>query len=193
MMKLAWQMKNNPEKLWVQIMRTKYACGVQPIPSVGQRSKVSSVWRAIAHAWQYMDSRITWVIRNGHDTHFWRDPWIHGCGRLEEHFIDSVSAHELNYPVSFYVTEMGWRWNVLHNLLPPNVCAKIAATDENFSIKSAYVSLSEEYDPVQGRDVNPIFQKVWQWVGPQRIRTFLWKLSHGRLLTNAERVNRGMT
>lgn len=38
----------------------------------------------------------------------------------------------------------------------------------------------------------PLFKRIWKWRGPNRIRAFLWKLVHGRLFTNEERVNRGM-
>lgn len=37
------------------------------------------------------------------------------------------------------------------------------------------------------------FKHVWSWLGPQRNRTFLWQVAHGRLLTNADRVARGIS
>lgn len=45
--------------------------------------------------------------------------------------------------------------------------------------------------PVSNDD--PLFKKVWDWKGPIRLRAFLWKLIHGKLLTNVERNRRGMT
>lgn len=47
MMKLAWQLMNNPEKLWVQIMKAKYNCGPLGMPSVNVRNNASIVWKAI--------------------------------------------------------------------------------------------------------------------------------------------------
>jgi hypothetical protein len=38
-----------------------------------------------------------------------------------------------------------------------------------------------------------IFEKNWKWNGPQRIKTILLKLAHGRLMTNVEWFRRNMT
>lgn len=38
----------------------------------------------------------------------------------------------------------------------------------------------------------PNFNLVRKWIGPSRIYTFLWKLSHEKFLTNAERKHRCM-
>lgn len=35
--------------------------------------------------------------------------------------------------------------------------------------------------------------KFWGWLGPQRNRTFLWQVAHGRLMTNSERASRGIS
>ncbi|CAN1262374.1 Putative ribonuclease H protein At1g65750 [Linum perenne] len=35
-----------------------------------------------------------------------------------------------------------------------------------------------------------IWNKVWRWEGPQRIRQFLWTVAHNKLLTNEERARR---
>lgn len=40
---------------------------------------------------------------------------------------------------------------------------------------------------------NPIFKKVWKWSGPARMRAIIWKIAHGKLLTNEERMKRGMS
>lgn len=47
MMKLGWQVVANPEKLWVQAMRSKYRCGSQTMPDMVIRSRSSHAWRAI--------------------------------------------------------------------------------------------------------------------------------------------------
>lgn len=74
-----------------------------------------------------MDSNISWIIKDRHGTSFWRDHWIPGWGLLEDQFRASIPSHELNFPVSFYASEDGWRWDSLCNLLPADVCAKIAS------------------------------------------------------------------
>lgn len=51
MTKLAWQLMNNPEKLWVQIMKTKYNCGPQGMPTVAIKPNASNAWRPIVNSW----------------------------------------------------------------------------------------------------------------------------------------------
>lgn len=47
MAKLAWQISNNQDKLWVQIMRYKYSCGSFGTPSIFAKPYSYNVWKAI--------------------------------------------------------------------------------------------------------------------------------------------------
>lgn len=59
-----------------------------------------------------------------------------------------------------------------------------------FSIKSAYAVLTS---PSQENIIsNPLFKKVSRWKSPARIRSHLWNLVHGCLLTSEERFRRGI-
>lgn len=59
-MKLAWQLANDKEKLWVQIMRAKYQCGSQLLPKISHKSISTNVWKPL------FESGIKWQeIRNG--------------------------------------------------------------------------------------------------------------------------------
>lgn len=65
------------------------------------------------------------------------------------------------------------------------------SNDGAFSAKSAYEFLSKNHTTTM--HTNPLFDLVWTWHDPQRIRAHLWKLCHARLLTNYERRRRNMT
>ncbi|XP_057744587.1 uncharacterized protein LOC130962384 [Arachis stenosperma] len=99
-----------------------------------------------------------------------------------------------------------WDTGKLQELLPEDVVKKIVAIsppspwkgtdhlawgltpDGLFNTKSAYQSLSEgQHTP------NIVFRQVWNWQGPERIRTFLWLVAHNALLTNSERRRRHLT
>lgn len=147
MMKLGWQLIANPDKLWVQIMRAKYGCGLHTVPEVRVRSNSSITWRAIAHVWEDVKGGITWGIRNGQNTRFWKDAWVPNMGCLIDHVNSQGPDFELDFPVAHYVKNGDWDWQRLG---------------------------------------------YWHVQGPNRYQTFLWKLSHGKLLTNAERVHRAM-
>ncbi|AES71526.2 hypothetical protein MTR_3g077920 [Medicago truncatula] len=62
----------------------------------------------------------------------------------------------------------------------------------NFLIMVSLLSIAyhamipEEPNLIEG----PNFNLVRKWIGPSRIYTFLWKLSHEKFLTNAERKHR---
>lgn len=43
MLKLAWQLITEKDKLWVQVVRAKYNCGNQMLPKIIQRSNSSNV------------------------------------------------------------------------------------------------------------------------------------------------------
>lgn len=110
--------------------------------------------------------------------------------------------------MSFYAEKGTWRWDRFRDLLPVTICAKIAAlkpptmgmdhypywpleSNGIFSLRSAYLLLATN-NQVDNYNKS-LFKMIWKWSGPNRIRTFLWKLAHGRLLTNEERTKRGMS
>lgn len=62
--------------------------------------------------------------------------------------------------------------------------------DGFFSIKSAYQFL---YQDVMGEPPSFPFDLVWKWKGLTRYQAFLWKVAHGKLLTNEERARRGIS
>jgi hypothetical protein len=208
MMKLSWQILTQPSKLWVKILKAKYKCGMNIIPNFKHASNSSPLWRAIVNAWDDVKGNITWVIRDGVDTHFWRHPWIPNVGVLEDHILASIPREELNFPVNHYASNGLWKWDKIRSIVPNDICDKIAvikppsqgapdfpcwklSVDGNFSLKTAYESIENQHQ--EDLYTNPIFEKVWHWQGPNRIKAFLWKLSHGRLLTNEERRHRNMT
>ncbi|GAU36816.1 hypothetical protein TSUD_219190 [Trifolium subterraneum] len=179
MMKLSWQILTQPSKLWVKILKAKYNCG-----------------------------NITWVIRDGVDSQFWRHPWIPNVGALEDHIAASIPREELNFPVNHYASDGLWKWDKIRSIVPNDICDKIAvikppsqgapdfpcwklSVDGYFSLKTAYEFMENQHQ--EDLYINPIFEKVWHWKGPNRIKAFLWKLSQGRLLTNEERRHRNMT
>lgn len=51
MMKLAWQLTVNEEKLWVRVMRNKYNCGMDLLPRMQRRQNCSNTWRGITGVW----------------------------------------------------------------------------------------------------------------------------------------------
>lgn len=205
MMKLGWEHIVNIEALWVKIVRAKYKCRGLLLPTVRCGTKASHIWRGMSNAWNLVEQNITWVIRNNQNIKFWQDSWVPGLGPLSEH-ASTILEHARNFFVSTYGSEEGWNWDSLRSLLPNHICQKIASLkppsrdmkdfpiwhhsyDGFFSIKSAYRHL---YKDISTGSSSFPYEKIWKWQGAARIQALLWKLAHGRLMTNVERRHRHM-
>ena len=100
----------------------------------------------------------------------------------------------------------GWKWENLDGVLPSHienllVAILVRSDDEDkdglcwgptengeFSVQSVYaLSLPQFNPPFDG-----IMKQIWKLQIPQRIRTFLWLVSHGKILTNKEKMRRGL-
>ncbi|CAN1848784.1 Putative ribonuclease H protein At1g65750 [Linum perenne] len=58
--------------------------------------------------------------------------------------------------------------------------------NRRFTIKSAYLLLKD----INGGGDEALWRKVWQWEGPEKIKQFLWLVSHRKIMTNEERRRR---
>ncbi|RYQ82266.1 hypothetical protein Ahy_B10g100865 [Arachis hypogaea] len=154
-----------------------------------------------------VQSNCIWRIGDGAQIRFWDHNWVPGLGRLDR-VANQVSSN-FNYSNSlmeFLDVSGHWDTGKLQELLPEDVVKKIVAIsspspwkgtdhlawgltpDGLFNTKSAYQSLSEEQ-----HTPNTVFRQVWNWQGPERIRTFLWLVAHNAILTNSERRRRHLT
>ena len=58
----------------------------------------------------------------------------------------------------------------------------------SFNISSTYNLTMQQPQPT-----NRIWQHIWKLKIPRRIRVFIWLLMHGKVLSNMDRVKRGLT
>ncbi|KAJ1400460.1 Ribonuclease H domain [Sesbania bispinosa] len=72
---------------------------------------------------------------------------------------------------------------------PCDLVTWAASADGSFTIKSAIQTLHDN----QINPHNSVFNEIWSWIGPQRIKAFLWFLASDALLTNSSRVKRRLT
>lgn len=127
-------------------------------------------------------------------------------GPLRDHVVCDIPHYATNFLVSSYCSSSGWSWDSFRGMLPKAICQKIPgirppsqgcydfpiwgfSSDGFFTIKSVYVFL---YEQKEREEANFPFNLIWKWQGPHRIRSLLWKVAHGRLLTNEERMRRNM-
>lgn len=118
MLKLGWQLISQPNKLWVRIMKAKYGCGPQAMPTVRPHTNCSRTWHGIATGWPLIQSNMFWAVRNGRDTRFWKDHWIPGVDSLFRLLHAQIPNGEEEFSVNNYVANDQWDWIRLRRWIP---------------------------------------------------------------------------
>ncbi|KAJ1424210.1 Ribonuclease H domain [Sesbania bispinosa] len=138
---------------------------------------------------------------------FWKNNFIPMLGPLQNHSQGNIPSWQTDLPAASFAINGAWNWNMFSDFISPDGLAALAsikppdANADSDSIvwklfSSSDFSLKTAYNHLMGiSDINHIadhvFKKIWSWQGPPRISSFIWKLYHGRLLTNSERMKRG--
>lgn len=139
---------------------------------------------------------------------FWHDPWITSCGPLISHVQGEVPTHLAGMRVCDLVNSMGeWELEFIEEWLPSSICGIISCFppprdlgrpdilawkpthDGEFSVRSVYGVVA----PCQFKSDPPIFHFIWNWVGPERIKVLLWRVTKNAILTNEARSRRGLS
>ncbi|KAJ8898838.1 hypothetical protein K2173_008147 [Erythroxylum novogranatense] len=195
------------EALWSQVLIHKY----EMVDAVRLKFKAthqaSWLWHAICDVWKKVVGGIGWSIGSGQQVQFWTDLWTASASPLIELETEEVPEEARTRCVDYYADrDRGWIWEYFQHSLPMSSLLQIAAiptpsndrgadlpicrltSNGNFSIKSAYGLLTKDFT----KEEKDIWKVVWKWKGPQRVKTFLWLLSHGKLLTNEARLRRNL-
>lgn len=206
-MKAGWRLCTRRDDMWVQVVRSKYRCRNDLIPRIQGNRPGSNFWQGICKSWNEVQSNLVWRVGDGNRAKFWCDHWIPEINNLQSHATRVVSLSDMTKTVKDYVKQDGnWDFQSLNLMLPSHIMAKIRAmkppeegheedklawddcSDSSFTMAAAYRSISCD----QSQETHPIFQQVWRWGVPERIRIFLWKIVKGALLTNEQHFHRGM-
>ena len=100
----------------------------------------------------------------------------------------------------------GWKWELFSDFLPEEALKSIAACEVTigdeyqdeliwdglshgrFSIKSALKIVRNEGSEIS----DGLWRQIRRLKVPQRMRFFIWRTTHDRMMTNAHRVRRGL-
>nr|KYP50870.1 Putative ribonuclease H protein At1g65750 family [Cajanus cajan] len=208
MMKNCWTICSQPERLWVQILRSKYGCGDGIIPKIACKKVASNIWRGICHAWGTVLPMLTWNIGDGKTVKFWSDKWLPSRTVLVNNVDPSLPSEERQKVVADYINPFGnCEIERIRQYMPQDMVSEIlgmappngkneadcivwgGSRDGKFTIKSTYASLRNHNVSRH----NPLFPVVWNWNGPERVRCFLWRVVHNSLCTNVWRVGWGLS
>ncbi|GMJ08752.1 hypothetical protein HRI_004544400 [Hibiscus trionum] len=204
LMKLGFVMISEPNHLWVRILRCKY--GIQDeTPTTLPIRRGSHLWSGITLIWPDLVRNLVWNLGDGHRVDFWRDAWVDSFGPLCRYLCPRGDADDRNTSVRSMVTQDGqWNWGAFAEVLPSVVLQGILAikppfvpsfpdspgwsleSNRRFTVRSAY-RLRANSSTVPS---DPILKVLTCFRGLPRIKSFLWQVCHGRIMTNAERVYR---
>lgn len=126
-------------------------------------------------------------------------------GILKERALRPISAEEEQLTVNYFFKDYGWNFWELEQVLPREVIDKIVpihagkriATDDSiiwgvenngrFTVKSAF-ELCCQGENNQNLNADWKWDFIWKINVIPKVKTFLWTLIHGRIMTNMQRV-----
>ncbi|KAF7820682.1 putative ribonuclease H protein At1g65750 family [Senna tora] len=177
MTKLGWGLVNQKDSLWARVLRGKYHCGNDLIPTTKATSLSSRLWKAVVRNWEHVEGGFEWRVGDGRMINFWTDAWVPSCGRLCDIALASVPTERLNDKIADFVTlSRDWEWHRFEYLVPVHARLKIGAImppsngngqdrvawrhskDGGFSVKSAYSSIAG----LSSEDDDVIWRKIWE-------------------------------
>ncbi|XP_019158195.1 PREDICTED: uncharacterized protein LOC109154910 [Ipomoea nil] len=202
--KLAWQILNNPEKLWVKVMRQKYIKD-DNFFTANTPANASWTWRSIIKGRSIIETGARWRVGSGDSLDFWSDWWVSdkpiGLGATV-----NIPNHLCNVKVSEFITQQRtWDVNRLLDFLPPDLVNQIRAipipiddtTEDKLTWPDKTIgtfSVLSAFKHIAGHSTE---EESWDWMWKlnciEKVKSFLWLLLKGKLLTGVERRNRNLT
>ncbi|CAN1784070.1 Putative ribonuclease H protein At1g65750 [Linum perenne] len=206
LMKIAWGLISRPEELWSKVLMTKYLDPTRPGFVLRSKGGYSAVWRGILSVWNDMLNGTHWSIRDGKKTRFWTDIWLDSGVPLIDHALNIQGVNPSASVSDFCSSDGIWDRRQLENNLPLEMVLQVQGmtpprqesgadllvwgleNNGRFTIRSAYDLLKDHRTDARSNN----WQKIWHWKGPNKIKHFMWLAAHGKLMTNMERMRRGI-
>ncbi|CAA7014055.1 unnamed protein product [Microthlaspi erraticum] len=206
--KVGWRLLHDETSLWAQVVRHKYKVGdVHDSSWLRVKSNWSVVWKSmITGLREVVFQGQSWVAGDGRRICFWTDKWLTDQP-LEAFAVSELPAnYELCTARDLWSHETGWRFDHIAPYVPENICLELraivldcdtgakdrlswsASADGQFSVKSAFSLLTNDATPRP--DMEVFFRRVWKIRVPERVKVFLWLVSHQVIMTNVERKRR---
>jgi ribonuclease HI len=183
--------------MWCRVLRGKYNRETD-MNIVTCKSTDSSLWKALNALTPAINLYSYWIVGDGKNIDAWSDAWI-GEGIVLEQMVD-IPQHLIGMKLYELVDIEGkWNWNMMKDRLPVTLTKQIAAVPPpneefgnddrvlaggngmQFSVSAMYRKLSD----FSNGNEDSKWRKIWSVNAPERVRSFLWLMLHGRLLTNA--------
>lgn len=205
--KLGWRLIKEKERLWVDVLRSKYCEGNRALEDIKDKRGSSNAWKGINACVSTLKISCKSWVRNDKNTKFWLDNWLMDAP-LRHYACRDVGLSETYAMVNeFWIPGVGWDWDYLRDVLPSDILDRLADVtvseeeDENndmywwledsrnFSVAPAYYNITGSANEKE----EGIWDLIWRTKVPNRVRAFMWKATHERIMCNQVRYRRGFT
>ncbi|GLT41442.1 hypothetical protein SLA2020_155080 [Shorea laevis] len=168
--KLGWKLLTEEKSFWVELIKKKYYSD-ESFLQVELKNGLSSTWRGILKARPLVQEGIGYLARSSKEIKFWLDHWVS----------DSSLALKATNPIELV--------NLDQDVDNNDIIYWKETQNGDFTTTSAYnLLLKSIASPIAG-----CWSKIWKVKAPPKTKTFLWLVLHNKVLTNASRMEKGMT
>ncbi|GAU26489.1 hypothetical protein TSUD_361220 [Trifolium subterraneum] len=205
LLKLGWKFNSGASDLWCEVLHGKYSC--QTISeNMVIKAPASSLWKNIVKLSSNLNKYSFWAVGNGYSVDAWTSAWIDAGLRITD--LDLAIPEELqNAKVCDLVDSSGeWNWSMMRGWMPVDLLHKISAilppSDVNGDDQqlgsgtgSKKFSVSDMYSVLCGFDnyyEARSWKLLWKLHVTERVKCFIWLVSHDRLLTNSRKAMMGL-
>ncbi|KAF7812112.1 ribonuclease H [Senna tora] len=108
MVKLGWGLMEKKDALWARVLRAKYKCGNDLVPTISKPQNSSRLWKGIANSWKHMEEGTIWHIGDGRRVRFWADPWLPNGNCPMSYALGSIDSDSWNLVTVDFVTSSMW-------------------------------------------------------------------------------------
>lgn len=127
LMKLAWNLKPEEDKLWSKVLIGKYGRGTWASGDLLCKPTDSYIWKALTACWDIIKVEEAWALSDGNTVNFWLDNWLDKHRPLMD-VVCNIPSDVFHTKVSEYVNEgLVWRLDSLRDLLPDEFINKLMA------------------------------------------------------------------
>lgn len=188
------------------MLRDKYARQDFNSYNLMHKPADSSLWKAIVALWPYLVDGEYWAVGKSDSVSVWYDRWISAAIIKLSNVMQVIPDHVANYKVNDMVKPDGqWDFELLSLLIPQDIIKCIKAiipprdnADDDRRLwtgnKLGEYFVASGYNQVNGfqnLSQSHIWNKIWKIKAPERIKVFIWQVTHERLLTNSCIAHRG--
>jgi ribonuclease HI len=199
LLKLGWKLQTSSDEYWSHVLKGKYDDNSRTVGSY--RTTDSSLWKSLVKLNPILEQFSYWCVGDGRLI----EAWIEEGLVIDQ--VVSIPQHLRGLKICDLVDNAGnWNWELFSSWMSDVLQQKIAAIlppmneygkDERIGVggsKNSF-SVASMYNNICGfhhMDDIPMWSLIWKLQVPERVRTFIWMVSHDRLLTSSLKCSMGL-